>query len=247
MVARADQLAQPGAVRDDGARRRADRRRPGRGRRSPRVLQRLPPPRGRRRDRARRARRHLLRCPYHGWTYSLDGRAQGHAGLRRRLQLRQGDQTASMPVAVGEWEKFVFVELEPGGPSLTRVPGRPRRRSSPSSASTAPLRRAAASGPSTATGRSSSTTTSTAGTTSRTCTRASSSVLDYSQYTIENGDRYCLQWSPDRRTRTPRATWRGAHGRPGALLLALSELHDQLVRGRHGHEPRPAARSAARG
>ena len=29
-----------------------------------------------------------LRCPYHGWTYSLDGAAQRHARFRRRLRFR---------------------------------------------------------------------------------------------------------------------------------------------------------------
>ena len=37
---------------------------------------------------------HTLRCPYHGWTYGLDGIAQGHARLRRRVRLRSRRQRA---------------------------------------------------------------------------------------------------------------------------------------------------------
>ena len=74
------------------------------------------------------------------------------------------------------------------------------------------------------------------------------SVLDYSSYTIENGERYCLQSSPmvsegaDERTGAVRT------GDRARLLLGLSELHDQLLRRRDGHEPRdPARRRPDRG
>ena len=63
------------------------------------------------------------------------------------------------------------------------------------------------------------------------------SVLDYAEYTIENGERYCLQSSPVV-AGARAATERRAQRRPGALLLAPPELHDQLVRGADGHEPR---------
>ena len=49
---------------------------------------------------------------------------------------------------------------------------------------------------STATGKSSSITTSTAAITCRIFTAGSNSVLDYRNYTIETGERFCLQSSP---------------------------------------------------
>ena len=95
---------------------------------------------------------------------------------------------------------------------------------------------------STATGRCSSTTISTAATTCPHLHKGLDSVLDYSTYTIENGERFCLQSSPmvsdgaDARTGAVRT------GDRALLLLDLSELHDQLLRRRDGHEPRDPAR-----
>jgi choline monooxygenase len=54
----------------------------------------------------------LLRCPYHGWTYALDGSLKGIpefdgvAGYDR-------SSNGLVPVRVGEWEKFVFINLNP--------------------------------------------------------------------------------------------------------------------------------------
>ena len=69
------------------------------------------------------------------------------------------------------------------------------------------------------------------------------SVLDYSR--VHDRERRPLlpAVEPDDalgRRRGRRA--RRARGRPRALLLGLPELHDQLVRGRDGHQPRAAAR-----
>jgi choline monooxygenase len=63
-----------------------------------------------------------LRCPYHGWTYGLDGALKGvpeFAGVCNFDRAGQG----LVPVAVGVWEKLVFVNvaahLDPGPtPSL---------------------------------------------------------------------------------------------------------------------------------
>jgi choline monooxygenase len=137
---------------------------------------------------------HLLRCPYHGWTYSLEGQLKGTPDFAGVCNFDKGSNGLK-PVSVGEWEKFVFVKLEPGGPSLSEYLGDlvPQF---------APLRL------------------------DRyhfverrewtfECNwkvfvdnyldggyhvphlhKALSSVLDYSQYTISNGQRYCLQQSP---------------------------------------------------
>ena len=68
------------------------------------------------------------------------------------------------------------------------------------------------------------------------------SVLDYSNYMIENGERHCLQWSLMVSAGAEAQTGRRATRRPRALLLDLSKLHDQLVRRRAGYELCRAAR-----
>ena len=53
-----------------------------------------------------------LRCPYHGWTYALDGALKGvpdFAGVCHFDRARNG----LVPVRVATWEKFVFVNLDP--------------------------------------------------------------------------------------------------------------------------------------
>jgi Rieske 2Fe-2S family protein len=73
----------------------------------------------------------LIRCPYHAWTYGLDGR------LRRRPFLPPPEDDASLhPVAVDEWGGFLFVHLSPEraeplstelGPVVDRVRNYPLR------------------------------------------------------------------------------------------------------------------------
>src|SRR5207248_3069122 len=49
----------------------------------------------------------LLRCPYHGWTYGLDGTLKGapeFAGVENFNPAHSG----LVPVRVEAWEKFVF-------------------------------------------------------------------------------------------------------------------------------------------
>jgi phenylpropionate dioxygenase-like ring-hydroxylating dioxygenase large terminal subunit len=68
-----------------------------------------------------------IRCPYHGWTYGLDGTLRSAPFLP---DLRNHRVALSLhPVEVGSWGGFVFARLEPGaGPSLAaalgEVPGR---------------------------------------------------------------------------------------------------------------------------
>jgi phenylpropionate dioxygenase-like ring-hydroxylating dioxygenase large terminal subunit len=61
-----------------------------------------------------------LTCPYHAWTYGLDGRLIGvphksdYPGLETsRLGL--------VPVELEDWRGFLFVRLEPGGPSVAEM------------------------------------------------------------------------------------------------------------------------------
>jgi choline monooxygenase len=137
---------------------------------------------------------HLLRCPYHGWTYSLAGELKGTPDFQGVCGFDKG-KMGLVPVAAAEWEGFVFVRLSPEGPSLAEflgpLPGRFRPMNL-SGLHFVERRRYAFD-----------------------CNwkvfvdnyldggyhvphlhKGLDSVLDYSNYQIENGDRYCLQWSP---------------------------------------------------
>jgi choline monooxygenase len=59
----------------------------------------------------------VLRCPYHGWTYSLEGALRGVPDFDGVCDFDRA-QGGLRPLLVGTWEGFVFVKLEPGGPSL---------------------------------------------------------------------------------------------------------------------------------
>jgi choline monooxygenase len=53
-----------------------------------------------------------LRCPYHGWTYNLEGELRGMTefeGVRDFDRAKNG----LVPIRVETWEKFVFVNLDP--------------------------------------------------------------------------------------------------------------------------------------
>jgi choline monooxygenase len=61
-----------------------------------------------------------LRCPYHGWTYSLDGRLKTAPDLGGICGF---DRTAMglLPVEIAAWNKWILVRLaNPGGPAATQ-------------------------------------------------------------------------------------------------------------------------------
>ena len=139
-------------------------------------------------------RTHLFRCPYHGWTYSLSGELKGFPDFAGVCDF-QREKTGLVPVAVDVWENFVFVRLEAGGPSLGEFLGDLPRRFEPLALSKLHFleRRHYLFD----------------------CNwkvfvdnyldggyhvphlhKGLDSVLDYPNYTIENGERYCLQSSP---------------------------------------------------
>ncbi len=136
-----------------------------------------------------------LRCPYHGWTYSLDGVLKGTPDFAGVCDFDRG-ANGLVPLETDVWEHWVFVRVEPGGPALGEYLG------TDLVSRTAPLglgavhwmerRRYVLD-----------------------CNwkvfvdnyldggyhvphlhKGLDSVLDYSAYTIENGDRHCLQSSP---------------------------------------------------
>lgn len=63
-----------------------------------------------------------LRCPYHGWTYSLGGRLLGQPEFEG---VQDWDRTAvALPgFRVETWGPFVFVNLDPEAPGLAEVLG----------------------------------------------------------------------------------------------------------------------------
>ncbi len=136
----------------------------------------------------------LLRCPYHGWNYGLDGSLKGMPefdGVENFDRAENG----LVPVRVETWECFVFVNLDDHAVPLTQFLGGLVQRVAPLGIRELRYfdRR----------------------TYDIHCNwkvfvdnyldggyhvphlhKGLSSVLDYKQYTIENEDRYCLQSSP---------------------------------------------------
>lgn len=135
-----------------------------------------------------------LRCPYHGWTYGLDGSLKGAPEFSGVCNF---DRTKSglRPVRVATWEQFVFVTLDMGAPSLERFLGDLPARITPLSLGNIHFFERK--------------------TYTLDCNwkvyvdnyldggyhvphlhKGLNSVLDYNEYTIENSERYSLQSSP---------------------------------------------------
>ena len=196
-----------------------------------------------------------LRCPYHGWTYSLEGELKGTPDFGGVCNFDRANN-GLVPVEVATWEKWVFARIESG----TGVPpvsfitngsqgthGRDARgRRSPEvlslqeflgSALVDQIHQLSLAGLHWMERRHYS----------FDCNwkvfvdnyldggyhvpylhKGLDSVLDYSRYMIENGEHSCLQWSP--------IVSLGAEAETGAVRLDLSEFHDPSLRRRHGHQ-----------
>ena len=138
---------------------------------------------------------HHLRCPYHGWTYTLEGELKGTPDFAGVCQF---DRAANglVPIQTAIWENWVFVKLDPGGPTLEEFLGadllaqvRPlgfgslhwmERRHYEFNCNWKVFVDNYLDG----------------GYHIPYLHKGLDSVLDYSKYTIENGERFCLQWSP---------------------------------------------------
>jgi choline monooxygenase len=57
----------------------------------------------------------VLRCPYHGWTYDLDGKLKGAPEFEGVCDF---DRNGLVPIQVETWESFVFVKID-GSPKPT--------------------------------------------------------------------------------------------------------------------------------
>ena len=83
-----------------------------------------------------------LRCPYHSWTYGLDGRLM--RAPHTDLEGLDVDDFRLNPVGVETWGGFVFVHLTPGAGDAARRrrrAGRARRWPTTASTGWSPARR----------------------------------------------------------------------------------------------------------
>jgi choline monooxygenase len=53
-----------------------------------------------------------MRCPYHGWTYNLEGELRGMTEFEGVCNFDRA-QNGLLPVRVETWENFIFVNLDP--------------------------------------------------------------------------------------------------------------------------------------
>ena len=139
-------------------------------------------------------RARFFQCPYHGWKYGLDGSLKGAPDFQGVRDFDRS-QNGLVPVRVEEWERFVFAALDENAPPLGLFLGQLQ-------ALVAPLHLNGLS----FYARKSYT---------LNCNwkvfvdnyldggyhvpylhKGLNSVLDYTQYTIENGENYSLQSSP---------------------------------------------------
>ncbi|HWO01889.1 MAG TPA: aromatic ring-hydroxylating dioxygenase subunit alpha, partial [Blastocatellia bacterium] len=157
-----------------------------------------------------------LRCPYHGWTYSLEGALKGTPDFAGVCNF-DGQANGLVPVEIGMFEKWVFVKLEREGPALEDFLGADLTKQM-SRLSIEKLhwmeRRSYV----------------------VECNwkvfvdnyldggyhvphlhKGLDSVLDYTKYTIENGERFCLQSSP--------VVTQGAEARTGAVRTGERALY----------------------
>lgn len=58
-----------------------------------------------------------LRCPYHGWTYNLEGELRGMTEFEGVKNFARADN-GLVPIKVETWENFVFVNLDPHSGTL---------------------------------------------------------------------------------------------------------------------------------
>jgi len=63
-----------------------------------------------------------IQCPYHAWTYALDGRLIGAPHMHEVEGFDKKDYPLHR-VELAEWEGFLFVNLDPGAEALARAFG----------------------------------------------------------------------------------------------------------------------------
>jgi choline monooxygenase len=63
-----------------------------------------------------------FRCPYHGWTYGIDGALKGMVEFDGVCDFKRSNN-GLVPIRVDTWENFVFVNLDADAVSLTNFLG----------------------------------------------------------------------------------------------------------------------------
>src|SRR3954451_9593733 len=64
----------------------------------------------------------VMQCPYHAWTYNLNGSLRNAPRSDREADFSKDDYPLlSMPVAT--WGRWIFVNPDPGAPPLTKILG----------------------------------------------------------------------------------------------------------------------------
>jgi choline monooxygenase len=64
----------------------------------------------------------VMQCPYHGWTYGLDGKLKAAPDMGDICNFDKA-QTGLVPVRAGSWNNFIFVNLDPAAPGLEHFLG----------------------------------------------------------------------------------------------------------------------------
>ena len=67
--------------------------------------------------------KNVMRCQYHGWTYTLDGRLIGTPDVEG-VEFFDRSTMGMVPVRLETWEKFIFVNFHPDAESLSTYLGK---------------------------------------------------------------------------------------------------------------------------
>ena len=66
--------------------------------------------------------KNVMRCQYHGWTYTLDGRLIGTPDVEG-VEFFDRSTMGMVPVRLETWEKFIFVNFDSAAPPLSSFLG----------------------------------------------------------------------------------------------------------------------------
>jgi choline monooxygenase len=64
----------------------------------------------------------VLRCPYHGWTYALDGQLRGTPDFAGVCEFDRASN-GLVPIEICSWKHWVFARIEPAGQRPAGFPG----------------------------------------------------------------------------------------------------------------------------